>query len=51
MTIFRSLRGSFRNFDFDEADISNIGAAEKRRHVNRDIQDLLEMFRKEQTKT
>lgn len=30
MTIFRSLKGSFRNFNFDEADISNIAAAEKK---------------------
>lgn len=51
MLIFRYLRGSFRNFDFDEMDIGNMRSAGRKKHKNRDIQDLLEIFRKEQVKT
>lgn len=51
MTIFRSLIGSFRNIGFDETDIGNMRSAEREKHKNRDIRDLLEMFTKEQVKT
>uniref|UniRef100_A0A0E0MLA8 Uncharacterized protein n=1 Tax=Oryza punctata TaxID=4537 RepID=A0A0E0MLA8_ORYPU len=51
MTIFRSLRGSFRNIPFDAKDLSNIRTKERKKHRNKDIEELLGLFKKVQNKT
>lgn len=51
MSIFRSMRGSFRNIPFDAKYVSNMMYQERLKHKNRDIKELLQKFKDVQKKT
>ena len=50
MSIFRMLRGHLRAVGFDAKDINNLKSEESKRHRNKDIDELLELFKERQQK-
>ena len=45
MSIFRMLRGHLRAVGFDAKDVSNLKTEENKKHRNKDVDELLAMFR------
>jgi hypothetical protein len=48
MSIFRLLRGHLRAVGFDAKDITNLKSAENKTHVNKDIDELVALFKERQ---